>query len=66
MEFDLTKTAAVFVAIIAVGVGGLIGAPIPMGVDTILMMVAPSMAVFGLLCLAVGVKHGEYRAGAAR
>ncbi len=68
MELDLPKTAAMFVAIIAVGVVGLIGAPeamIPMGTDTILMMVAPSMAIFGLLCLAVGVKHGEYRASAA-
>jgi len=62
MEFDLPKTAAVFVAIVAVGVGGLVGTPIPMQTSTILMMVLPSMAVFGLVCLAVGVKHGEYRA----
>lgn len=34
----------------------------PMGTDTILMMVAPSMIVFGLLMLVLGVKHGEYRA----
>jgi hypothetical protein len=69
MELDLTKTAAVFVGIILVGVVGLIGAPeamIPMETGTILMMVAPSMAVFGLICLVIGVKHGEYRAGAAR
>jgi len=29
---------------------------------TILMMVLPSMVVFGLLTLALGAKHGEYRA----
>ncbi|WP_135365541.1 DUF7333 family protein [Halosimplex halophilum] len=66
MELDLPKTAAAFVVLIAVGVGGLIGAPIPMGTDTILMMVAPSMVVFGLICLAIGVAHGQYRAGATR
>jgi hypothetical protein len=66
MELDLPKTVAAFVVLIAVGVGGLVGAPIPMGTDTILMMVAPSMIVFGLICLAIGVAHGQYRAGAAR
>ncbi|OAQ52478.1 hypothetical protein HTG_12715 [Natrinema mahii] len=61
MEFDLTKTAVAFLVIIAVGVGGLVAAPM-MATDTVLMMVAPSMIVFGLLMLAIGVKHGEYRA----
>jgi uncharacterized membrane protein HdeD (DUF308 family) len=65
MEFDLTKTVAVFAILIAVGVGALVAAPM-MGTSTVLMMVAPSMIVFGLICLAIGVKHGEYRAGAAR
>ncbi len=65
MEFDTTITAVVFVALIAAGVGGLIVAPIPMTTDTILMMVAPSMAVFGLVCVAIGVKYGEYRASTA-
>jgi len=61
MEFDLPKTAAVFIVIIAIGVGGLAASPM-MAADTVLMMVAPSMIVFGLLMLALGVKHGEYRA----
>ncbi|WP_226006730.1 DUF7333 family protein [Natrinema salinisoli] len=61
MEFDLPKTAAVFVVVIALGVGGLLAAPM-MGMSTVLMMVAPSMIAFGLLMLALGVKHGEYRA----
>ena len=63
MEFDLAKTVVLFAALIAVGVGGLIVAPIPMETTTIMMMVLPSMAVFGGICLFLGVKHGEYRAG---
>ncbi len=61
MEFDLTKTAVAFLVVIAVGVGGLVAAPM-MATDTVLMMVAPSMIVFGLIMLGIGVKHGEYRA----
>lgn len=59
MEFDLTKTAAVFVALIALGV---VATTPMMTLGTVLMMVLPSMVVFGLLMLAIGVKHGEYRA----
>lgn len=66
MELDLPKTAAAFVVLVAVGVGGLIGSPVPMETSTILTMVAPSMVVFGLICLAIGVAHGQYRAGATR
>lgn len=66
MELNLPKTVAAFVVLVAVGVGGLIGAPIPMGTSTILMMVAPSMVIFGLICLAIGVAHGQYRAGTVR
>lgn len=61
MEFDEKITAAVFVVVIAVGVGALVGAPM-MSTRTVLMMVAPSMVVFGAIMLALGVKHGEYRA----
>lgn len=59
MEFDLPKTAAVFVALIALGV---IGTMPMMGIGTVFMMVLPSMVIFGLLMLVIGVKHGEYRA----
>ncbi|WP_435360961.1 DUF7333 family protein [Haloarchaeobius sp. DFWS5] len=65
MEFDLTRTAVVFVAIVALGVVGLIASPVPMETSTILMMVTPSMLVFGAICLALGVKHGEWRAAHA-
>ncbi|ELY74097.1 MULTISPECIES: hypothetical protein [Natrinema] len=61
MEFDGTKTAVAFLVVIALGVGGLLAAPM-MAMSTVLMMVAPSMIVFGLLMLVLGVKHGEYRA----
>ena len=60
MEFDLPTTAAAFIAVIAIGVGGLIAAPM-MTTNTVLMMVAPSMIVFGLIMLALGVAHGQYR-----
>lgn len=59
MEFDLPKTATVFVALIALGV---VATSPMMTMGTVLMMVLPSMVVFGLLMLAIGVKHGEYRA----
>jgi len=61
MELDLTKTAVAFAALIVAGVGGLIVAPM-MQDSTVLMMVAPSMVVFGLICVGIGVAHGEYRA----
>lgn len=61
MDFDLLKTGAVFVALIVVGVGGLLASGM-METRTVLTMVVPSMLVFGLLCLGIGVMHGEYRA----
>mgnify|MGYP006306744991 FL=1 len=61
MEFDEKITAAVFIVVIAVGVGALIVMNM-MPTNIVLMMVAPSMAVFGAIMLALGVKHGEYRA----
>lgn len=60
MEFDLPRTAAAFVAVLAIGVG--VSIATPMATDTVLMMVLPSMVVFGLVMLALGVKHGEHRA----
>jgi hypothetical protein len=61
MEFDTTKTVLVFAVIIALGTAALVGAPM-MTTGTVLMMVTPSMIVFGAICLFLGVKHGEYRA----
>ena len=61
MDFDLPVALGVLLAVVGVGVGGLIASPM-MTTETILMMVAPSMLVFGLLAFGLGVKHGEYRA----
>ena len=65
MDLDLPKTAAVFLGIIVVAVGGLLASGV-MPPRVTLMMVAPSMVVFGVICLAIGVAHGQYRAGATR
>jgi uncharacterized membrane protein len=61
MDFDTTTTAVVFLAIVGVSVGGLVAAPM-MTTGTVLMMVLPSVVIFGLIMIALGVKHGEYRA----
>jgi hypothetical protein len=61
MEFDLTRTAALFLAVIAVGVAVLIVMNV-MATNIVLMMVLPAMLVFGLICLGLGVQHGEHRA----
>lgn len=60
VDFDAKTTAAVFVAVIVVAAGGLVLMDV-MQTSTILTMVLPSMVVFGLLCLAIGVKYGEHR-----
>ncbi|MFC4405630.1 DUF7333 family protein [Haloarchaeobius iranensis] len=61
MELDQTKTAVAFLALIAVGTAALLAMQV-MPMQTTLMMVTPSMLVFGLICLGIGVAHGEYRA----
>jgi predicted RND superfamily exporter protein len=63
MEFDRMRTAAAFLGLVVVGVGGLAASGV-METSTVLMMVAPTTLVYGLLCLGIGVKHGEYRARA--
>jgi hypothetical protein len=60
MEFNLPVTAAALLAIVAVGTVALIGMGF-MAASTVLMMVTPSMLVFGAIALFLGVKHGEYR-----
>lgn len=61
MEFNELTTGITFVAIIALGVGGMIATDM-MQTDDVLMMVAPSMIAFGAIMLGIGVKFGEYRA----
>lgn len=60
MEFTLPVALGALLGIIVIGVAGLVGSGM-MVLQTTLMMVAPSMAVFGLIAFGLGVKHGEYR-----
>lgn len=62
MEFDLMKTVVAFALIVGIGAAVLLVMPMGMAASTVLMMVLPSMAIFGAIMLAIGVKHGEYRA----
>jgi len=61
MDFDLPRAAGLVVLLIAVGTAG-INFGTPMALQTILMMVVPSMLVFGGIVFFVGMKHGEFRA----
>lgn len=60
MQFDLVRAFGGLLLVVFVGVGGLVGGGM-MGLQTTLMMVLPSMLVFGTLAFGLGVKHGEYR-----
>ncbi len=62
MEWNLATTVVALVVLVAAGAGALIAAPIPMTAATILMMVVPSMLVFGGVSAVIGAKHGEWRA----
>lgn len=62
MEFDRTTSIGLFVAVIALGTAALVAAPM-MTAQTVLMMVLPSMIVFGLITFGIGLKHGQYQAG---
>ncbi|MFB6308579.1 MAG: hypothetical protein ABEH35_04540 [Haloarculaceae archaeon] len=59
MEFDQVTTAVAFVVLFAIlAVGTFMS---PMSTSTV-GMVLGGLLVFGLVVLALGVKHGEYRA----
>jgi hypothetical protein len=60
MEFSLPVSLGALLAIVVAGVAGLIAGNV-MPTTIVLMMVAPSMLVFGLLAFGLGVKHGEFR-----
>jgi len=61
MDFDLPRAAGLVLLLIAVGTAGLVGGNM-MPLQTTLMMVVPSMLVFGGIVFLIGVKHGEFRA----
>ena len=48
--------------VIGAGVVGLLVLPVGMTMATVVMMILPSMVVFGLIMLLIGVAHGLYRA----
>lgn len=60
MEFNLPVALGALLVVVFVGVGGLAASGM-MATGTVLMMVAPSMVIFGLIAFGIGVKHGEYR-----
>ena len=63
MEFNTTTTAIAFIILLAILVGGT--AMSPMSTSTV-AIVSVGLVVFGVLSLALGVKHGEYRASNQR
>lgn len=60
MEFDRKTTWLIFLGLIVLGAIGLTFTP--MASNTIWMMVVPSMIVFGLVMLWLGIQHGEWMA----
>jgi hypothetical protein len=65
MEYNELTTIGPLVLVIVLGVVGLIVGT-PMGASTVMMMVAPSMLVFGGLAFFLGMKYGESRSPATR
>lgn len=61
MRFDLHRAIGLLGLLILLGVGGLAGSGV-MAVQTVLMMVLPSMVLFAAVAFWVGMKHGEFRA----
>lgn len=63
MEFDTVTTAAGFVLLVLIGLGV---SWVMMPPRIVLMMVLPSLVIYGVVALVLGVKHGEHRATAGR
>ena len=61
MEFDLPRAAGIVALVVVLGTVG-VAFGTPMALQTTLMMVLPSMLVFGAIAFVVGMKHGEFRA----
>ena len=58
MKFDTKTTIGAFVVLLIILIGGT--AMSPMSTSTI-AVVSGGLIIFGLISLAIGVKHGEYR-----
>lgn len=63
-KLDRVSATIAFIAVIAVGVGGLFLLPVGMATETILTMVFPSMVVFGAIMFLLGASYGSHRANA--
>ena len=61
MDFTLPATAGVLIALVAAGTAALVASGV-MPSNVVLMMVPPSLLVFGAVCAVIGVTHGDYRA----
>lgn len=64
-ELNEVATVVAFIAVIAVGTAALWVMPMGMTEETVLTMVLPSMTVFGVIMLIIGIAHGKYRARSA-
>lgn len=60
MKFNLPTAGGILAVIIAIAVSGLAVSDV-MGLQTILMMVLPSMVIFAVVAFWLGMKHGQYR-----
>ena len=59
MEFSLQTTVVLFAIPLLVIIGGTVTSPMPTPLS---VGVSVGIAVFGVLALVIGIKHGEYRA----
>jgi uncharacterized membrane protein HdeD (DUF308 family) len=59
MEFDRKTTWLIFAGIIVLATVALLAAPM-MSTSTVLTMVLPSMVVFGVVLMWLGIQHGQY------
>ena len=62
MEFDTTVTGAAFLVLLAVLLGGTLSSPMSQSTK---LMVAGGQLIALVAVLALGVAHGQWRAGSA-
>lgn len=60
MDFDFPRAGGLLLALVGAGIVGLAASGV-MTLRTVLMIVLPSMVVFGVIAFWIGVKHGKYR-----
>lgn len=60
MEYDFVRSVVPLVLIVAVA-SAVLPAMTPMELQTVMMMVLPSMVIFSVVAFFLGMKHGEFR-----